>query len=41
MTISKRFEHKQILQLQRIKGGVNGKGTKKSAGQARSRPNML
>jgi hypothetical protein len=37
----KTFENKQIAKLELVKGGHNGKGTKRSASSASGKPQLL
>lgn len=39
--ISIKFEEKVVKNLNAIKGGTNGKGTKRSASSARGKPQLL
>ncbi|MGB0886399.1 MAG: hypothetical protein ACPGR5_08220 [Chitinophagales bacterium] len=39
--ISIKFEEKKIVHLKAIKGGSNGKGTKRTASSVRGKPELL
>ena len=40
-SLIKKFEDKQVKNLKAIKGGTNGKGTKRSSSVASGKPELL